>query len=101
MCSNYRPVTRLDRLLTYFGVERVKGDLPADVDVYPVGLAPFIRLDPEGDPTNPRRALIAENAIFGLIPDGEAKVDYARMTYNARSETVDRLRSYKKAWAQG
>ena len=27
MCSNYRPVTRMDRLLTFFGVEYAKTEL--------------------------------------------------------------------------
>ena len=34
MCSNYRPVTRLDRLLTFFGVERARDEVPqALVDI--------------------------------------------------------------------
>jgi hypothetical protein len=45
MCSNYRPVTRVDRLLTFFGVERDQKTPPPEVtDVWPLGLAPFIRL---------------------------------------------------------
>lgn len=101
MCSNYRPVTRLDRLLTFFGVERARSELPPDVDVYPLGLAPFIRLDPDGDLDNPHRALVSETAMFGLLPDDVAELQYGRKTYNARSETVDKLRSYMKAWAKG
>ena len=38
MCSNYQPVTRSDRLLTFFGVERARDEPP--VDVWPLGLAP-------------------------------------------------------------
>jgi len=45
MCSNYRPVTRQDRLLTFFGVERDRDEVPTDV--FPTGLAPFIRLAQE------------------------------------------------------
>ena len=41
MCSNYRPVTRMDRMLTFFGVERQRDEVPHDV--FPTGLAPFIR----------------------------------------------------------
>ena len=46
MCSNYLPVTRAERLLTYFGVERARDEPP--VDVWPIGLAPFIRLSVGG-----------------------------------------------------
>jgi hypothetical protein len=31
MCSNYLPVTRMDRMLTFFGVERERDELPHDV----------------------------------------------------------------------
>ena len=46
MCSNYVPVTRRDRLLTYFGVERDRDANP--VDTWPVNMAPFIRLSQTG-----------------------------------------------------
>ena len=62
MCSNYRPVTRQDRLLTFFGVERDRDEVPTDV--FPTGLAPFIRLAQEGS-GNKR---IAVDGLFGLIP---------------------------------
>lgn len=35
MCSNYRPVTRMDRLLTFFGVEYPQDE--PERDVYPEG----------------------------------------------------------------
>ena len=41
MCSNYRPVTQADRLLSFFGVVRPPSETP--IDVYPQLLAPFIR----------------------------------------------------------
>ena len=31
MCSNYHPVTQMDRLLTFFGVERDRNDPPQDI----------------------------------------------------------------------
>lgn len=93
MCANYVPVTRSDRLLTYFGVERARDEPP--LDVFPLGLAPFIRLDPErvGE-------LIADDGIFGLLPHFAAELAYGRKTYNARSETVHRLPSFRQAWAR-
>lgn len=99
MCSNYRPVTRADRLLSYFGVERQRHDAPPE-DVFPSGLAPMIILAPD-DGTAPRRAMALEDAIFRLVPDFIAKVEWAKKTYNARSETVAEKRTFRKTWALG
>lgn len=98
MCSNYVPVTRMDRLLGFFGVQRPRDEVPEDV--YPSGLAPFIRLVPgaaEGEPA----LRVVDDAIFRFVPDFVARVDWARKTYNARSETVATRSSYKEAWAAG
>jgi hypothetical protein len=55
----------MDRMLTFFGVERGK-DKPS-ADVFPLGMAPFIRLSREGqEGGNP--ALVAEDGMFGLLP---------------------------------
>jgi putative SOS response-associated peptidase YedK len=95
MCSNYRPVTQLDRLLTFFGVERASDD-PTPEEVYPTGLAPFIRLHKEGSGNK-----VVQNAVFGLLPPFAKELAYGRKTYNARSETVDKLPSYRAAWRKG
>ena len=79
MCSNYRPVTRLDRLLTFFGVERDKDEAPHDV--FPLGMAPFIRLSVEGQEGG-KPALVADEAMFGLLPHFAAERQYGRRTYN-------------------
>ena len=81
MCSNYRPVTRADRMLTFFGVERARDEPPADV--WPTGLAPFIRLAEDGSGNK-----VADDGIFGLLPHFAAELAYGRRTYNARSETA-------------
>jgi len=99
MCSNYRPVTRLDRLLTFFGVERAQDEPPPDLDVYPLGLAPFIRLDPDRDPAD--APLVAQNGLYGLLPESAVELKWGRKTYNARSETVHRLPSFREAWSRG
>ena len=96
MCSNYRPVTRLDRLLTFFGVERAKGEQPGDV--FPTDTAPFIRLSSEGEPGG-RPALVADDGVFGLLPHFATEVSFGRRTYNARSETIATLPSFKPSWA--
>jgi putative SOS response-associated peptidase YedK len=97
MCANYVPVTSADRLLTFFGVARTRGDPSADV--FPSGLAPMIRLAPNDGSAPPQR--IVDDAIFRMVPDFIAQVDWARKTYNARSETVDTKSSYAPAWRAG
>jgi hypothetical protein len=62
MCSNYRLVTRMDRLLALFGVEYGKGEV--ERDVYPLGDASFIRLSDEGQEGG-RPALVGESGMFG------------------------------------
>ena len=99
MCSNYRPVTRMDRLLTFFGVEYDMGEVLAR-DVFPMGMAPFIRLTVEGQEGG-RPALLAEEGMFGLLPTFATEMQYGRRTYNARSETVHKLPSFKPAWSAG
>jgi putative SOS response-associated peptidase YedK len=99
MCSNYRPVTATDRLLSFFGVERARHD-PPPADVFPGGLAPIIVLAPD-DGSTPRRLMALEDAIFRMVPDFIARVEWARRTYNARSETVSSKRTFSRAWAQG
>lgn len=101
MCSNYRPVTRLDRLLTFFGVERAVDEPPPDLDVYPLGLAPFLRLDPGRDPADPATPVVAMNGLYGLLPQSAVELKWGRKTYNARSETVHRLPSFRESWSKG
>ena len=92
MCSNYRPVTQMDRLLTYFGVELAPGDSTAP-DIWPLGLAPFIRLAHEG--SGNREALVGH---FGLVPHFAKELAFGKRSYNARSETVATLPSFRDAW---
>jgi putative SOS response-associated peptidase YedK len=106
MCANYVPVTATHRLLQYFGV--VNGTSQIEEDVFPMGLAPFIRRpapdesDGEGDltPGGVATRLLA-TGIFRFVPDFVAKVEWARRTYNARSETVAEKRTFRAAWAAG
>ncbi len=94
MCSNYRPVTRADRLLAFFGVTRERDEAP--IDIFPLGLAPFIRRAEDGS-GNKR----VDDGVFGLLPSFAKELAYGRKTYNARSETVHQLASFKNAWAAG
>ena len=95
MCANYRPVTRMDRLLAFFGVERNPGDATPP-EVWPLGLAPFIRLHEDGSGNK-----VIDNGVFGLLPHFAKELAYGRKTYNARSETVHQLPCFKEAWATG
>ena len=94
MCSNYLPVTRSDRLLSFFGVDRARDEPP--VEVWPLGLAPFIRLAEDGSGNK-----VIDDGLFGLLPDFAVELAAGRKTYNARSETVARLASFRQSWANG
>jgi len=92
VCANYVPVTAGDELLQFFGVERdFSSELPPEL--YPTGMAPFIRL------VNGTRA--AEAGRFGLLPSWRREVSYGVNTYNSRCETIDRLPSFKDSWKKG
>lgn len=91
MCSNYEAVTRADRLLAFFGVVRERDEPPTVV--FPTGLAPFIRL---AEPGSGQRRV--DDGAFGLLPDFAKEIAYGRRTYNARSETVAALPSFRDAW---
>ncbi len=88
----------MDRLLTFFGVERARDEAPEDV--FPTGMAPFIRLSIEGQEGG-RPALIAEDGAFGLLPHFATELAFGRRTYNARSETIATLPSFRQAWSAG
>jgi putative SOS response-associated peptidase YedK len=94
MCSNYRPVTRMDRMLTFFGVERdAKSQPPEVTDVWPLGLAPFIRLHEDGSGNK-----VIDDGLFGLLPHFAKELAFGRKTYNARSETVHEKPSFRESW---
>lgn len=95
MCSNYRPVTRSDQMLRFFGVA-LDEDLPP-VDCRPTGMAPFIKLAEDGQ----RVERVATLGLFGLLPSFAGEVAQGRKTYNARSETVDSKPSYRPSWRKG
>jgi len=95
MCSNYQPVTSMERLMTFFGAERNPDLDPSPSEIYPMGLAPFIRLHESGSGNR-----VIDNAVFGMIAPGK-EIAYGRKTYNARSETVHELYTYRTAWAKG
>jgi putative SOS response-associated peptidase YedK len=98
MCSNYQAVTRADRLLSFFNVFRSPDEPPLELqdEVWPTGLAPFIRRAEDG--SGNRRVDVGH---FGLVPSFAKELAFGRRTYNARCETVATLASFKHAWAAG
>lgn len=94
MCSNYEAVTRADRLLSFFGVVREGDEKP--ILAWPTGLAPFIRLSEDGSGNR-----LVHDGHFGLVPTFAKEVTYGRKTYNAKSETVAKLPSFRSAWRLG
>lgn len=83
MCSNYRPAS--PEAVAHLG----RGVIPFtySAECYPQRQAPFLA----GDPAS------WQLGIFGLLPHW-AGLDLARRTYNARSETVATLNSFRNAW---
>lgn len=102
MCSHYI-AEKARQQLTRMGVQ-----LPIDWQppaggqhVYPTQWAPIIRRPPEldsGDEAVPDLEVVA--ARFGLLPSFAKDEKYGLRTYNARSETVAQLASFKIAWAK-
>lgn len=71
--------------LEQFG--RGLADFAYDAECYPTRSAPFL----------PNDETSWQEGTFGLLPHW-AKPDLARRTFNARSETVATLPSFRNAW---
>jgi putative SOS response-associated peptidase YedK len=98
MCSNFLGVTDPQRLLQYFNASTDGTPAPPD-DTYPGQFSPMLIRATGPDPTAP--PLKAVDAIFRFVPDFVAKLEWARNTFNARGEEVQRKRTYQGAWATG
>ena len=104
MCSHYQAEKRRKQIEKRFGIQ-----LPIDwepppggMHIYPTLLAPIVRRPPErdsGDKAVPDFEII--DAHFGLLPGFAKDIKYGTKTYNARSETVMKLASFRNAWAKG
>jgi len=104
MCSHYISERRRAYYRKHYGIE-----LPPDWEaprgsshVYPTQVAPIVRRPPEresGDEAVPEFEMVM--AHFGLLPGFAKDVKYGVRTYNARTETVASLASFKNAWAKG
>ncbi len=63
-------------------------------DAYPVQDAPVLLHLPDDS------RLVPVRAMWGIYPQWAKAKSYARKTYNARSETVSKLPSYRGPWAR-
>ena len=103
MCSHYQAERRRAKLAK-MGIYLPDNwePPPGGMHIYPTQLAPFIRRPSErdsGDEAVP--ALEMVDGHFGLLPGFAKEVKYGLRTYNARSETVATLASFKNAWSKG
>ena len=96
MCSNYDPAKNVDEMQRLFGITRTMDYQPRAGEVWPTGLAPFIRLALDGSGDR-----ILEEGHFGLLPVFAKEIAFGRKTYNARSETVDSKPSFRESWTKG
>jgi putative SOS response-associated peptidase YedK len=94
MCSSDVSVSHADRLLSFFGVERGREGPP--MVTFPTGKAPFIR-PAEGGSDN----RLVSDGHFGRLAHFAKELAYGKRTYNARTETVAKLASFRDSWAKG
>ena len=102
MCSHYI-AEKARQQLARFGVQLPLNwePGPGSLHTYPTQWAPIVRRPPEHDSGNdavPDRELVL--ARFGLLPGFAKDEKYGLRTYNARTETVAELASFKTAWAK-
>lgn len=89
MCTHYRP-TAGDLIAEQLAIEAP--GFAYEAEVWPGHAAPLVRAR-----DGARECL---KACFGLVPHWSRDTKIARMTYNARSETVHQKPSYRQAWAR-
>lgn len=104
MCSHYQAEKRRKQIERLFGI-KLPPDWeppPGGLHIYPTQMAPFIRRPPErdsGDEAVPDFELV--DGHFGLLPGFAKDIGYGKNTYNARTETVAVLPSFKSSWEKG
>ena len=101
MCAHYEALIDQETYAKYFGVKRSGVPVTQAKHVFPSLLAPIIRRPLErgsGDDAVPAFEVVC--AHFGLLPSFAKDVKYGLRTYNARTETVAELASFKHAWAK-
>jgi len=89
MCTNYR-IPDPASFPAFFDSFAPTFDYPEEA--WPMYEVPILLPASEDGMRQPRRA------SFGLVPPWARDPRYARKTYNARSETVAELKSYRRPW---
>lgn len=90
MCTNYR-IPDAASFPVFFDSFEPGFEYPDEA--WPLYAAPILVRDAE-ESTRP----LPRRASFGLLPPWAKDPRFARKTYNARSETVAELASYKRPW---
>ena len=103
MCSHYQAEKRRKFIEQRYGIALPPEWEPprGESHIYPTQVAHIIRRPAErdsGDESVPN--FEAVDAHFGLLPGFAKDIKYGVRTYNARSETVASLPSFKHAWAK-
>lgn len=101
MCAHYEALADQERYAKYFRIERPYAGAMWPKHVYPTALAPLIRR-PHEQSSGDDAVLAVEvvSGYFGLLPGFAKDTKYGLRTYNARTETVAELASFKQAWAK-
>jgi putative SOS response-associated peptidase YedK len=74
---------------------------PGNPHIYPTQVAPIIRRVLPGEASDESMLeMEVFDAHFGMLPEFAKEIKYGLRTYNARSETVAGLASFKAAWAR-
>lgn len=89
MCTNYR-IPEPAGFPAFFDSLAPTFDYPEEA--WPMYAVPILLPSSEDGMLRPKRA------TFGLVPPWARDPRYARKTYNARSETVAELKSYRRPW---
>ncbi len=92
MCSRFRSIKDIEALVARYGIKQLR-NFPYNPNVAITDTSPILR-------SSKSEGVKLEIAHFGLIPAwGNSPKDGARY-YNARSETVDSLSVYSKAYQE-
>lgn len=101
MCSHYVGQTARAKLARMGVALPENWEAPSGgLHIYPIQKSDIIRRPSElvsGDDAVPRMEMV--DAHFGLLPIFAKDIQYGKRTYNARSETVAELASFRQAWA--
>ena len=99
MCAHYEALREWERYVKYFKIEQPQTAVQLPLHVFPTGMASMIRRPAEldsGDEAVPAHEVVLGH--FGLLPGFAKEIKYGLRTYNARTETLDQLASFKYAW---